>query len=69
MFDATVAARAVQTSVSPGCWVFLAARVQVDPPPDTVTSWVPGRGPSLDTNATSNSPGELVLNCTVVAEP
>jgi len=68
----TLVAVAVQISAAPG-WVFpCAARVQVSPPPVTVTDCVPAAVPAAgpaDTSATSSSFGELVLNVAVLTVP
>src|SRR3954468_24200846 len=66
----TAAADAVQTSASPNCVAARARRVQVRPAPLMVSVWLFGvAGPSDAANATSVSPGAVVLNAAVVRLP
>src|SRR3954471_16127772 len=66
----TAAADAVQISASPNCVAARARRVQVRPAPPIVSVWLfDAAGPSDAANATSVSPGTVVLNAAVVRLP
>src|SRR3954470_7977286 len=66
----TAAARAVQISATPNCAAARCTRVQVSPPPAIVSDCaLAAAGPSDAANATSVSPGAVVLNAAVVRLP